>query len=60
MGDGAGLTSQLVIHIEGYPDEVVVAGTVLGADMETPAITADITTTRVTADVVVQVIPAEL
>jgi hypothetical protein len=53
------MTSQLVIRIEGYPDEVVVAGTTVGVEVVTPQVAADVATTRVAADIEVQVIPAQ-
>jgi hypothetical protein len=56
MGDGIDMTSQLVIRIEGYPDEVTMPGLALGAEVVTPTVEAEVVTSRVSADIEVQII----
>lgn len=53
------MTSQLVIHIEGYPDEVTMPGLALGADVVVPKVEAEILLSRVSADIEVQTILGE-
>ena len=53
------MPSQLVIRIDGYPDEVVVPGLVIGAELEIPTIEANVVVTSLTADLEVIYLEAE-
>lgn len=53
------MASQLVIRIDGYPDEVVVPGFAIGAELDTPRIEANVAVTRLSADLEVIYLEAE-
>lgn len=54
------MTSQLVVRIDGYPDEVVVAGTSINVGYDTPTLAASVMVTRVSALVESVMVSAEL
>jgi len=53
------MRNQLIIHIEGYPDEVVVPALAIGVDVETEVVSADVAGINITAEVDVPEIPGE-
>lgn len=52
-------TSRLVIRIDGYPDEVVVPGVAIGAEVDSPRLEANLVTTPLSADLEVIYLEAE-